>query len=188
MIPELNRWYDNSTTTNPNMSKENYMNQGFKTTALQIIVENTTHAGSGFGITDAGDAVFMSRRLMEVMDLQYGDLVTAHCIPNFEDKRDMIPWRAIRVDRSSITPDITIERARTAAEIDEDIYQEIMENQEPWTTAELAEHVDLDTKTVGNSCTRLFHKGKISKADVYGSSGQERPSFILWGSSLEAFK
>jgi hypothetical protein len=168
------------------------MNQTFKTTTMQIIVENTTHAGSGFGVTDDGEAVFLSMRLMEVMELQLGDLVKAYCIPNYEDKRDQIPWRAIRVERRSITPDPVVSEpepvVRTPLEIDAEVFDEIQAHPEPWTTRELSDHLDLDQKTTGNSCMRLFNKGKISKAEIYASAGQERPSFLLWALTADAFK
>lgn len=165
----------------------NYMNRSFKTVPMPVIMETTTHSGSGFGITDSGEAVFMSRRLVEVMELREGDLVTAYCIPNFEDKRDQIPWRAIRAERGSVAPD-PVAPVRTAAEVDEEVHDEIKSNPEPWTTRELSDHLEMDMKTVGNSCMRLFNKGRISKAEVYASCGQERPSFILWAKSVEAFK
>lgn len=167
----------------------NYMNQGFKTTALNIVIENTTHAGSGFGITDQGEAVFLSRRQMEVMEIEIGDLLTAHCIPNYEDKRDQIPWRAIRVDRGSVTQDPVDEpKGPTAAEIEQTIEEILDTFDDFFTTKELADNVGTDTKSAGNACLRLFNKGKIVKSDVYAAPNQERASWNLWARNTEPFK
>jgi hypothetical protein len=42
--------------------------------------------------------VFFNSRIVERMELEEGDEIVAHCIPNYVDKRDDIPWRCIRVD------------------------------------------------------------------------------------------
>lgn len=168
----------------------NSMNQDFKTTEMRIVVENRTYSGSGFGTTDDGEGVFMSQRLFDSMGLCEGDIVTAHCIPNFADKRDQIPWRAIRVERDvepAPEPE-PVAPERRAEDTDAEVYAEISGSMDPWSTRELSETVGLDPKTVGNSCMRLFNRGKIAKAEVYAGPGQERASFLLWGYGVESFK
>ena len=169
----------------------NYMNQNFKTTAMNIVVENKTHSGSGFGITDQGEAVFLSMRLMEVMEVEIGDIVTAHCIPNFEDKRDQIPWRAIRVDRQSVTQDpMTAVPVRTAADVESEVMKLLSGSDVFWTTKELRDDcgMDVDTKTIGNACLRLFNKGRIAMAAVHAAPDQDRSSWNLWAANTDAFK
>ena len=169
----------------------NYMNQSFKTSTLNIVIENTTHSGSGFGITDQGEAVFLSMRLMEVMELEIGDLVTAHCIPNYEDKRDQIPWRAIRVDRQSVTQDpVSAVPVPTAAAVEAEVIRLLSGSDVFWTTKELTDDCDLDvdTKTTGNACLRLFNKGRIAMAAVHAAPDQDRASWNLWAASTDAFK
>ena len=56
-----------------------------------------------------------------------------------------------------------------------------------WTSSDLADAVDADTKTVGNSCLRLFNKSLIAKADVHGGPVQERATFCLWARNVEQF-
>jgi hypothetical protein len=70
----------------------------FETAEMVVLIEATTYSGSGFGVNDDGDAVFFSKRLMDKVDLEEGDEVIAHCIPNYADKRDDIPWRCIKCE------------------------------------------------------------------------------------------
>ena len=80
------------------------MSQGFETKIrfesqeMVVLMEATTYSGSGFGINEDGDAVFFSQRLMEKMDLVVGDEILAHCVPNYADKREDIPWRCIKCE------------------------------------------------------------------------------------------
>jgi hypothetical protein len=97
-------YFSNSTITKRNTNKENYMSQGFETKTrfeseeMVVLIEATTYSGSGFGVNEDGDAVFFSKRLMDKVELEEGDEVVAHCIPNYVDKRDDIPWRCIKCE------------------------------------------------------------------------------------------
>ena len=73
------------------------MTQDFKTDTMSILMEEYTYSGSMFGINDEGEGVFFNSRVVDKMHLEVGDYVIAHCIPNYADKRDEIPWRCIRV-------------------------------------------------------------------------------------------
>ena len=70
----------------------------FETEEMAVLIEATTYAGSGFGVNEEGDAVFFSKRLMDKVELEEGDEVLAHCIPNYADKREDIPWRCIKCE------------------------------------------------------------------------------------------
>ena len=80
------------------------MSQGFETKTrfeseeMVVLIEATTYSGSGFGVNEDGDAVFFSKRLMDKVELEEGDEVVAHCIPNYVDKREDIPWRCIKCE------------------------------------------------------------------------------------------
>ena len=63
----------------------------------QILVEYLTDSGSAFAITEEGEQVFLSERLVKRMDVQPGDIFDAHVLLNYADKRDMIKYRAMRV-------------------------------------------------------------------------------------------
>ena len=74
------------------------MTQGFNTIAMPVFVDGITESHSAFGANDAGEAVFFNTRSVQRMNLEEGQMVYAHCIPNYEDKRDQIPWRCIRIE------------------------------------------------------------------------------------------
>jgi len=74
------------------------MTQSFNTTAMPVVVDGITHSNSAFGANEEGEAVFFNTRIVERMNLEEGQTVYAHCIPNYEDKRDQIPWRCIRIE------------------------------------------------------------------------------------------
>ena len=64
----------------------------------QILVEYLTPAGSGFAVTPQGEQVFMNKRLIDAMNVKEGDVYEAYLLPNYPDKQEQIPWRAMRVE------------------------------------------------------------------------------------------
>ena len=98
-----------STTTNRKKKKEYSMNQIFdlnETRRQQIIVEYLTPTGSGFAVTPKGDQVFLNARLVNTMNVQPGDMFNAFLLPNYPDKREQIPWRAMRVEPVHVNLDL----------------------------------------------------------------------------------
>ena len=89
----------------------------FNTQQMSVLLEEFTYSDSMFGCNDDGDGVYFNQRVVHKMDLEVGDRVVAHCIPNYADKRDEIPWRCIRV--SERTPaGYAVYRGITAMEKD----------------------------------------------------------------------
>ena len=70
--------------------------RSFETQKMLVLIEAKTYSGSAFGVNEEGDAVFFNKRLVDRINLQAGDEGEAHCIPNYSDKRDDIPWRCIK--------------------------------------------------------------------------------------------
>lgn len=110
-----------------------------------------------------------------------------------EHQRERTPWMAVSVIVDTPAPaaepepvEGPYETPLTAQELDETVHVLICESSYT-TSGELAAHLDVTTKTAGNSAMRLFNAGKISKADVYAKVGQSRPSFILWASRASDF-
>jgi hypothetical protein len=174
------------------------MNKSFETKAMNVMIEDVTVAGSAFGSNEDGDTVFFNARLVERMKLDFGDIVVAAAIPNYEDKRAETPWRAVRVSAAQNTEEkmlnnleilAPVPAARTAPQLDAEIYAALQDPEVSyWTSSDLGSAVDADTKTVGNSCLRLFNKGCIAKADVHGGPDQDRASFCLWARNADQFK
>ena len=67
----------------------------FETTTFSVIIDTTTFSGSCFGAAEDGSAVFFNARIVHALGLQEGELVVASCIPNYEDKRNDVPWRCV---------------------------------------------------------------------------------------------
>ena len=176
------------------------MKRSFETNMMKVMVESVSYTGSAFGSNEDGDTVFFNQRLVEKVALEMGDIVEAYAIPNYEDKRDDTPWRAIKVSPEKIMVDIATPNvlgiaapevfARTAAELDDEVFNILGRDEETsyWTSSDLADAVDADTKTVGNSCLRLFNKSLIAKADVHGGPNQERATFCLWARNVDQFR
>lgn len=80
------------------------------TKKTQLLVEYLTDTGSAFGVTPQGEQVFMNRRLVEKMNLVGGEVLDAFLLPNYPDKRETIPWRAMRVELPA--PDPRLEALR----------------------------------------------------------------------------
>jgi len=165
-------------------------NTAFETNKMQVMIEGLTYTGSAFGSNEAGDTVFFNQRLVERVSLEVGDIVEAHAIANYEDKRADTPWRAIRVSaEKKPVEEVEQPKVRSAAELDQEIMHLLRDDEVSyWTSSDLADAVDADTKTVGNSCLRLFNKSLIAKADVHGGPDQERATFCLWARNVEQFR
>lgn len=169
-------------------------NTAFETNKMQVMIEGLTYTGSAFGANEAGEVVFFNQRLVERVSLDVGDIVEAHTIANYEDKRAETPWRAIRVSANKkaiddVVQDVVQLKVRSAADLDQEIMHLLRDEEVSyWTSSDLADAVDAETKTVGNSCLRLFNKSLIAKADVHGGPDQERASFCLWARNADQFR
>jgi hypothetical protein len=159
-----------------------------------ILITNHHPDGFGFALNEAGEQVFIPPYAIDGAELQRGKHYQAVLIENHkEQQRERTPWMAVSVIGDTPTPAAEpepvkgpFETAMTAEELDDAVYDLICECAIV-TSGELAEHLDVTTTTAGNSATRLFNAGKISKADVYAKVGQSRPSFILWASKASDF-
>jgi len=113
----------------------------------QIMVEYITETGSGFAVNPEGEQVFMNKRLVDAVDVQPGDTYEAFLLPNYPDKREHIPWRAMRVepveinlDLNHVTSDSLVNRiVKWMSDSDPGI---------PFTVSEVAEGVDEDLEVV----------------------------------------
>lgn len=159
-----------------------------------ILITNYHPDGFAFALNEAGEQIFIPPYAIDGAELQRGKHYQAVLIENHkEHQRERTPWMAVSVIGDTPAPAAEpepvkgpFETSMTAEELDEAVYDLICECAIV-TSGELAEHLDVTTTTAGNSATRLFNAGKISKADVYAKVGQSRPSFILWASKASDF-
>lgn len=118
------------------------MTNSFETKIMKIMVEEITYANSAFATNEQGDAVFLNTRIVERMNLEGGEILMAHCIPNYEDKRDQIPWRCVRVGTSEGHPE---DLALPLSKIDDFMLRSLKFGpRKYWSVAELAEILELN--------------------------------------------
>jgi len=166
----------------------------FQTKQLRVMIDDMSMAGSAFGSCENGETVFFNQRIVSRVCLEVGEIVETHVIPNYEDKRPEVPWRAVKVIRGALIPDevrtiVPADPVKSSSELDEEIMRLLqMPDAGIWTTGELAEDVGTDVKVVGNSCVRLFNASRIAKAEVHGAPNQSRSSFRLWGINKDVFR
>jgi hypothetical protein len=77
------------------MTKQNKILSKFKTYEMPVLIENFHYSKSAFGVNEEGELVFFNARISEKLEFNLGDIVSAKCIPNYEDKRSDVPWRCI---------------------------------------------------------------------------------------------
>jgi len=114
------------------------------TEVKEVIIEETTYSDSAFGVTEEGDGVFFNSRIVQKMGLKGGQTVQAYLVPNFSDKRDSIPWRAMRVEVTHEQENIEV----VPTKLRDRIHRLLKEDHGYWTALELAEELDVDVKIV----------------------------------------
>lgn len=130
----------------------------------QIMVEYITETGSGFAVNPEGEQVFMNKRLVDAVDVQPGDTYEAFLLPNYPDKREHIPWRAMRVEPveinlglNHVTSDSLVNRiVKWMSDSDPGI---------PFTAAEVAEAVEEELETI--QALLETNKHLFFKTDAY---------------------
>jgi len=114
------------------------------TEVKEVIIEETTYSDSAFGVTEEGDGVFFNARIVQRMGLKGGQTVQAYLVPNFPDKRDSIPWRAMRVEVTHEQENIEV----VSHTLLDKVHRLLKEDNGYWTLTELAEELEEDTDVV----------------------------------------
>ena len=178
----------------------------FDTVKMPAVVEMNTYAGSAFAVNSQGEQIFINSRIMERMELEKGDQVTAYVLPNYEDKRDTIPWRAMRVDpahgdieRILDSPDTKEFVASALNDFDKEIMRILWDKEYSgrlWTVKEISEVIDAEAVTTLDtaspfachlSCMRLHERGFICRVD-FSSDPKPTRSRILWTADIRDFE
>ena len=119
----------------------------------QILVEYLTPSGSGFAVNPQGEQVFMNKRLIDAMNVQPGDIYNAFLLPNYPDKQDQIPWRAMRVEPADVKLDLG------HVSVDSDLqniieYMRGYEEGSNFTAADLADALDMPLTLCEEICKK----------------------------------
>jgi len=115
------------------------------TEVKEVIIEETTYSDSAFGVTEEGDGVFFNARIVQKMGLKGGQTVQAYLVPNFSDKRDSIPWRAMRVEVTHEQENIEVVPTTLRDRIHRLLKGDMTYM---WTVTEIAEELEEDVKVV----------------------------------------
>ena len=167
----------------------------FDTVKMPAVVEMNTYAGSAFAVNSQGEQIFINSRIMERMELEKGDQVTAYVLPNYEDKRDTIPWRAMRVDPAH--SDITKGSLSTLdKEIMRTLWSEAFSDGRMWTDRDISKQIESEAIwTMGmvthqqchESCERLHKRGIIARIKIT-SDPTDIKTVVMWAADIRDFE
>lgn len=180
---------------------------------FDVFIDTIAIHGSGFGTTGNGERVFMNARMVQKLGLSEGMVVTCHVIPNYPDKQEQVPWRAIRGENvrtvvvqddpednldecaqeettSSLDLDAVTERHEKALEIAlSDRILQHLRDIGPTSTGSLARQLKalggVGSLEISATCNALHRAGTIARADVYRTKGQSKASMVVWSLSAE---
>lgn len=76
----------------------------------KIIITGTLDTGTSFGvIPETGDSVFIPASLARQFDMRISDEYMATLAPNAPDRRDVTPWRVVKLVGAPVEPDDSLE-------------------------------------------------------------------------------
>lgn len=163
-----------------------------ETQTKDVFIDDLTIAGSAFGSTADGEAVFVNSRIVEAVKIKGGDYVRVMVLPNYADKRDRVQWRAVRAEViGSAFEDISKEPATETPLVPEktkdQLIVELLEEHGPLRTATLARLLGTNSGEAGTLCHGLYAQGKIALADVYSDPANKRASHRVWAVDINEF-
>tara|TARA_R100000951_G_C2587867_1_gene164013 strand:+ start:165 stop:689 length:525 start_codon:yes stop_codon:yes gene_type:complete len=163
-----------------------------------IIITNVHFNGFCFAYDiESAEGVFIPAGVVDDHDVKAGDSINAVLIPNYSDKASSTPWMAIKIENGVKFPQpettgdvIKLPEPEpepiSPQKLDKAVFAYISETKY-CTTSEIAEHLNIDSKTIGNSAQRNFNAGRIARASVHNRVGMAKPSFILWAMNASDF-
>lgn len=160
-----------------------------ETITKEVFIDDLTAAGSAFGSTSDGEAVFVNARIVEAVKIKGGDYIKAMVLPNYADKRERVQWRAVRAEViGSAFEDISDEpEIEEPAKSKDQLIVELLEEHGPLRTATLARLIGTNSGEIGALCHGLYAMGKIALADVYSDPANKRASHRVWAVDINEF-
>ena len=180
-----------------------------ETQQLHVLIELVSFKHNCLGVTQEGETVFIGNRIAGFLNLDIGDQVLAHVLPNYENHSARIDYRAVRCVKVKVTPSASLPRKddrpinatvvakHGASQIQSNII-DILRTQENYlTTGECDEayheaHPNqkdrLHRSEVSNALAKAHQYGRVVRAGVMASSGNEKASLVLWASDVNKFK
>ena len=158
-------------------------------------VNNLTRGGSAFAVTEGGEHVFIPPKIVDLMGIDVGDMLTAYCIDNFRDENGgeqkyAVRWRAIRVavqerfmpkaDAPVAAVPVTLAAPvapveMTAAEVHAKA-RDLLLADRAWTTVQLAEEIGCDSQRISSWLHAEHKEGRVAAARIFARGEQDKPS------------
>ena len=180
-----------------------------ETQELHVLIESVSFKQNCFGVTQEGETVFIGNRIAGFLNLDIGDQVLAHVLPNYENHSAKIDYRAVRCVKVKVTPSASLPRRddrpinatvvakHGASQIQSNIIDMLRAQDNYLTTGECDEayyeaHPNqkdrLHRSEVSNALAKAHQYGRVVRAGVMASSGNEKASLVLWASDVNKFK
>tara|TARA_R110000796_G_scaffold49866_1_gene118467 strand:+ start:48 stop:566 length:519 start_codon:yes stop_codon:yes gene_type:complete len=165
------------------------------TVKMKAIIEMKSFSGSAFAVNSEGEQIFINNRIMERMKLNEGSQINAYVLPNYEDKRFTIPWRAMRVDVPRDIPQQPAPDVRKYSDagesLDNTIMRELWDKSNTlgqlWSSEEIAEVVAAPVADVRDACVRLHDRGVICRVD-FSSDPTKIKTIVMWTADIRDFE
>jgi|TARA_R110002020_G_scaffold311623_1_gene527221 hypothetical protein len=123
----------------------------------EVVIADISYAKSGFGVTQEGQHVFFNKKLVLNLDLKQGDEVLAQVIENYDDKKSVCKYRAIRAEK-------IYEGKQEANQWSDKNTLDCMEEGDLWTIKELAHELKQEEKHIEQLIER---NPSVIKVDAY---------------------
>jgi len=171
------------------------------TVKMKAIIEMKSFSGSAFAVNSEGEQIFINNRIMERMKLNEGSQINAYVLPNYEDKRFTIPWRAMRVDVPRDIPQQPAPDVRKYSDAGESLDNTIMRELwaeandfldtstrgQLWSSEDIAEVVVAPVADVRDACVRLHDRGVICRVD-FSSDPTKIKTIVMWTADIRDFE
>lgn len=153
-----------------------------------VFIDDVTPMGSAFGATPDGEAVFINARIVNAVKIKHGDHVRVLVLPNYEDKRERVRWRAVRAEVQGSAFEIPLEHPpEPQGKSKDQQILELLDEHGPMRTSIIGRLLGVDSGEAGTLCHGLYAQGKIALADVYSSPNNTRASHRVWAVSIHDF-
>lgn len=151
-----------------------------------VFITDQLESLSTFGIAENGEGVFIPAVVARAAEIEPGDTVKASLMPNshatHSRQTNQTPWFAMHVHG----PDEDVSTELWERLTDEVILATIQD--EPLTTREIAETLDVPRTMVHSRMNGLFRDLKVVKSMVFNNPKKgATPAAVLWGINVEQF-
>jgi hypothetical protein len=192
------------------MEAENEIRHAFDVKDLResdVLIYSVSYVGNGYGRDATGQnpgAIFFHQSLTERFDMKPGDTFRVRYVPNYPDRRQDVPWRAIYVFSvqdampEAPRPEVQVKPSIGTVELKARI-EELVLGGQVWTMREVFYSIfkrDVDYKdgadklasaTIGNHLRALCKAEKLHRIELY-RHGVEVAHAVYFSADLEALK